>query len=428
VIFGGVGQGNQVRAIDRGVDILVATPGRLLDLIGQGYIDLGKVEILILDEADQMLDMGFIHDLRKIVKRCPRERQTLMFSATMPPEIRKLTREWLNKPFELHVAPVASTPNLVSQSIYFVEKKQKLSALVHFLKETPRSRTLVFSRTKWGADRIAKALNREGIKSTAIHGNKSQNRRQAAIKEFKSEEPPVLVATDIAARGLDFDDISHVINYDLPDTPETYVHRIGRTARAGASGAAVSFCDSDERKLVRGIERLTGCKIAAKNMPQFAELKPASDGGRSRGGGNQNSRSRNGSGARGQGNGERGGNENRGKKKPTKRRRFKAKDRSDSRDDSTRSEESSTQTKPAKKKTKKKVSEQKRTFKKRDNDSNGNDSSQGEGKVTAKKVKKTGTVKSTVKKKSSFKKGGKKHFGNSSGNSPKGNAGDHNTR
>jgi ATP-dependent RNA helicase RhlE len=271
VIFGGVRQGPQVRALQSGIDILVATPGRLLDLIGQGFVDLKDVEILILDEADQMLDMGFIHDLRKIVAKVPARRQTLMFSATMPKSIRQLASQWLNRPFEVHVAPVASTPELVEQAVYFVEKRNKSATLTHFLNETRRSKTLVFSRTKRGADKIARCLERDGIRAMAIHGNKSQNKRQAVIREFNSKRPPVLVATDLAARGLDFSDVSHVINYDLPDTPETYVHRIGRTARAGASGQAVSFCDQDERRLLRMIERLTGQTVKVEKAPDVPD-------------------------------------------------------------------------------------------------------------------------------------------------------------
>jgi ATP-dependent RNA helicase RhlE len=267
VIFGGVRQGPQVRALQAGVDILVATPGRLLDLIGQGFVDLASVEILILDEADQMLDMGFIHDLRKIVGHVPGRRQTLMFSATMPPAIRKLAAQWLRRPFEVQVAAIAATPELVSQAVYFVEPRQKAATLTQFLKETRRSKTLVFSRTKRGADKIARGLQRDGIRAVAIHGNKSQNRRQAVMLEFNSKQPPVLVATDLAARGLDFSQVSHVINYDLPDVPETYVHRIGRTARAGTAGQAVSFCGSEERQLLRMIEKLTGQSVPVEKLP-----------------------------------------------------------------------------------------------------------------------------------------------------------------
>ncbi len=270
VIFGGVRQGPQVRALQAGIDILVATPGRLLDLIGQGFIELGSVEVLILDEADQMLDMGFIHDLRKIVRKVPEKRQTLMFSATMPKEIRQLASQWLRRPFEVNVAPIASTPELVSQSVYFVERNQKAATLSRFLRDTQRSKTLIFSRTKRGADKIARLLVRDGIRAVAIHGNKSQARRTAVMGEFNSAQPPVLVATDLAARGLDFTDVSHVINYDLPEVPETYVHRIGRTARAGASGQAISFCDSDERRLLRMIEKLTGNSVPVGKLPGAA--------------------------------------------------------------------------------------------------------------------------------------------------------------
>ena len=275
VIYGGVRQGPQVRLLEAGIDILVATPGRLLDLIGQGFIDLSAVEILILDEADQMLDMGFIHDLRKIVAKVPSQRQTLMFSATMPPEIRKLAAQWLTRPFEVQVAPIASTPDRVDQSVYFVERQNKAATLTWFLNESNSAKTLVFSRTKRGADKIARGLLRDGIRAVSIHGDKSQARRLAVIREFDSKRPPVLVATDLAARGLDFSDVSHVINYDLPDTPETYVHRIGRTARAGAAGQAVSFCDSDERKQLRMIEKLTGQAVPVEKSPALSGASAA---------------------------------------------------------------------------------------------------------------------------------------------------------
>jgi ATP-dependent RNA helicase RhlE len=257
VVYGGVGQGPQVRALAAGVDILVATPGRLLDLMNQGHIDLARVEILILDEADQMLDMGFIHDLRRIVARVPRHRQTLMFSATMPGEIRRLADEWLRRPVHVQVSPVASPAEKVHQSVYFVEPLHKLKLLTDVLRNTASSRTLVFARTKRGADKIVKQLQRAGILAAAIHSNKSQNVRQRVLAQFKSPQPPVLVATDIAARGLDVDGISHVINYDLPEVPELYVHRIGRTGRAGAAGRALSFCGREERPRLRRIERLT---------------------------------------------------------------------------------------------------------------------------------------------------------------------------
>ena len=266
VIFGGVGQGPQVRQLQAGVDTLVATPGRLLDLIGQGFVDLANVEYLVLDEADQMLDMGFIHDLRKIVAQVPVNRQTLMFSATMPKEIRDLARKWLRRPVEVQATPVASTPELVAQSVYFVEKNKKPAALTQLLVSAERSKTLVFSRTKRGADKIAHGLQRDGIRAIAIHGDKSQTKRQAVIREFGSQHPPVLVATDLAARGLDFSGVSHVINYDLPETPETYIHRIGRTARAGASGQAISLCGSDERHRLRMIEKLTGQSVVVERL------------------------------------------------------------------------------------------------------------------------------------------------------------------
>jgi ATP-dependent RNA helicase RhlE len=289
VIYGGVRQGPQVRQLESGIDILVATPGRLLDLIGQGFIELSSVEILILDEADQMLDMGFIHDLRKIVAKVPSQRQTLMFSATMPPEIRKLASQWLNRPFEVQVAPIASTPERVDQSVYFVERHDKAATLTWFLNASNSAKTLVFSRTKRGADKIARGLVRDGIRAVSIHGDKSQARRLAVIREFDSQRPPVLVATDLAARGLDFSDVSHVINYDLPDTPETYVHRIGRTARAGSAGMAVSFCDSEERKQLRMIEKLTGQAVPVEKSPVAASTsasRGATSGAGQRGGGN----------------------------------------------------------------------------------------------------------------------------------------------
>jgi ATP-dependent RNA helicase RhlE len=270
VVYGGVGQGPQVRTLHGGVDILVATPGRLLDLMEQGHINLCHVEILILDEADQMLDMGFIVPLRRIVASVPRARQTLMFSATMPTEIRKLACEWLRDPAYVQVGPVATPVELIEQSVYFVEPRQKSHLLTHFLQNTAFTRTLVFARTKHGADKIVKHLIRSGIHAAAIHGNKSQNVRQRTLEAFKSNRPPVLVATDVAARGLDVDGISHVINYDLPEVPEMYVHRIGRTARAGASGIATSFCAREERDQLRQIERLTRRTLTVEqNQPEY---------------------------------------------------------------------------------------------------------------------------------------------------------------
>ena len=271
VIFGGVGQGPQVRALRQGIDILVATPGRLLDLMNQGYVHLDRVEVLILDEADQMLDMGFIHDLRRIVSRVPSKRQTLLFSATMPPEIRRLADEWLRDPIAVSVAPQATPAERVAQSVYFVEKRGKAELLARYLAEQQASRTLVFTRTKHGADKLVKNLTQAGIRAQAIHGNKSQNARQHALAQFKSQHPPVLVATDIAARGLDIDSVSHVINFDLPLTPEIYVHRIGRTGRAGAEGIATTFCDSEERGMLREIERLTRQRLPVAGGDPGAE-------------------------------------------------------------------------------------------------------------------------------------------------------------
>lgn len=257
VIFGGVNQHHQVRALKAGVDILIATPGRLLDLMNQGYVDLKAIEIFVLDEADRMLDMGFIPDIRKIVKVIPQKRQTLFFSATMPDDIRRLADSILHNPVSVAVNPVASTVELITQQVYFVQKSDKPVLLTHLLKANGMGRTLVFTRTKHGADKVVKHLDRAGIRAQAIHGNKSQNHRTRTLADFKSKTPPVLVATDIASRGIDVDNITHVVNFDVPNIPETYVHRIGRTARAGASGIAISFCDREERGDLKAIERLT---------------------------------------------------------------------------------------------------------------------------------------------------------------------------
>jgi ATP-dependent RNA helicase RhlE len=298
VIFGGVGQQPQVKALQRGVDILVATPGRLLDLMNQGFVDLSRVETLILDEADQMLDMGFIHDLRRIVGRVPRQRQTLLFSATMPAEIRRLADQWLQNPIEVSVAKNSAPAERIEQSIYFVDRGNKPQLLAHYLREQQAQRALVFIKTKHGADKLVRTLNRAGIRAEAIHGNKSQNARQRALAEFKSQRPPVLVATDIAARGLDIDGVSHVINFDLPMTAESYVHRIGRTARAGAAGTAVTFCDREERGMVREIERLTRQRLtvathdftftqASESMPSTAHAADSARHQRPRSAGRQ---------------------------------------------------------------------------------------------------------------------------------------------
>lgn len=256
VVYGGVSQRPQVRMLRQGVEILVATPGRLLDLMGQDHVQLENVEMLTFDEADQMLDMGFIHDLRRIVRHVPRQRQTLMFSATMPAAIQRLAAKWLRAPVHVQATPVATPAENIDHCVYFVEKKQKPELLASFLKETRSPRTLVFSRTKRGADNMVRRLDRSGIHAAAIHGNKSQAARQRVLAQFKSDCLPVLVATDVAARGLDISGVSHVINYDMPNVPELYVHRIGRTGRAGASGVAVSFCDTEEHEQLRMIERL----------------------------------------------------------------------------------------------------------------------------------------------------------------------------
>jgi len=289
VIFGGVGQRPQEDALRRGVDIVVACPGRLLDLRQQGYVKLDQVECFVLDEADRMLDMGFIQPIRQIVADIPRQRQTLFFSATMPKEIRLLADSLLKDPVEVAVAPVSSTADTVSQLLYFVAKSDKQGLLEHLLKNTPAiSRALVFSRTKHGADRVVRNLEGAGIRAEAIHGNKSQNARTRALENFRKGTSRILVASDIAARGLDIDEITHVINYDLPNEPETYVHRIGRTGRAGASGAAISFCDGEERAFLRDIER-----IIRKPVPVVADhpyaaganrLAPASAPQQQRGG------------------------------------------------------------------------------------------------------------------------------------------------
>ncbi|WNG45612.1 DEAD/DEAH box helicase [Archangium minus] len=256
VIFGGVGQNAQEQALKHGVDILVATPGRLLDLMDQGFVSYKALEVFVLDEADRMLDMGFIHDVKRVIAKLPTQRQTLFFSATMPPEIQGLANSILKNPVRVEVAPVATTAETIDQRLYFVEKEQKRGLLVHLLQtDKAIERVLVFTRTKHGANRVAKQLETAGIGAAPIHGNKSQNARERALADFKSGACRVLVATDIAARGIDIDGITHVINFDLPNVPETYVHRIGRTGRAGAAGIALSFCDTEERAYLKDIER-----------------------------------------------------------------------------------------------------------------------------------------------------------------------------
>ena len=283
VVFGGVSNHKSVREVARGLDVLVATPGRLLDLVDQRALDLSALEILVLDEADQMLDLGFIHALKAIVKLIPEKRQTLFFSATMPKSIRQLADAYLRNPARVAVTPVATTAERVSQSVTFVNQAEKQALLTVFLRSEPIERALVFSRTKHGADKIVRFLQAAGIEANAIHGNKSQGQRERAIDLFRRGEVRVLVATDIAARGIDIPGVSHVLNFDLPNVPEQYVHRIGRTARAGADGVSVSFVAPDEKPYLRDIERLTRQRIEAVPLPDgFAasvealrRLKPA---------------------------------------------------------------------------------------------------------------------------------------------------------
>jgi ATP-dependent RNA helicase RhlE len=258
VIFGGVSQGPQALKLKHGVDILIATPGRLLDLMNQKLVSLHHVKIFVLDEADRMLDMGFINDVRKVIAKIPQKRQTLFFSATMPPEIQKLSQSILTNPQKVEVTPASTTAETVEQGIYYVEKADKKKLLVHVLNDRSIKTALVFARTKHGADKIVKDLVRAGITAEAIHGNKSQNARQNALNNFKSGKIKALIATDIAARGIDIDALAHVINYELPNIPETYVHRIGRTGRAGASGKAFSFCDEEEMDYLKDIQKLIG--------------------------------------------------------------------------------------------------------------------------------------------------------------------------
>jgi len=273
VIFGGVSQYNQVNALRRGVDILVATPGRLLDLLNQRHISLHEIKFFVLDEADRMLDMGFVHDVKRIIAKLPVQKQTLFFSATMPAEIKQLANVLLKDPVKVEVTPVSSTVDTIQQSLYYVEKRNKKLLLAHLLSDTTIGTVLVFTKTKHGADRIARDLNRNKTHAEAIHGGKSQNERQKALNNFKTKRTRVLVATDIAARGIDIDELTHVINFDLPDIPETYVHRIGRTGRAGASGIAISFCDYEEKINLADIHKLIAKKIAVvKDHPYDVAL------------------------------------------------------------------------------------------------------------------------------------------------------------
>jgi len=261
VIFGGVSQSSQVDTLKRGIDILIATPGRLLDLIGQGFVNLKTLDFFVLDEADRMLDMGFVHDVKKIITRIPEKRQSLFFSATMPPSIMELAHSILKNPERVEVTPESTTAESVTQKVFFVEKNNKRYLLEYILEQENVERLLVFTKTKHGANKVVKNLESTGIKAEAIHGNKSQVARQNALTNFKNHKTRVLVATDIAARGLDIDDLTHMVNYELPNIPETYVHRIGRTGRAGASGVAFSFCDQEEWSLLKDIQKLINFNI-----------------------------------------------------------------------------------------------------------------------------------------------------------------------
>lgn len=277
VVFGGVSQHGQTNALKHGIDILIATPGRLLDLMQQGFVDLNHIKLFVLDEADRMLDMGFVHDVKRVLAKLPKQKQSLFFSATMPPEIVKLANTILHNPVKVEVTPVSSTAEKVAQQLYYVDKTNKKSLLIDLLKKKDMHSVLIFARTKHGADRIAKDLTKQGFKTAAIHGDKSQNARQNALNDFKNGVIRSLVATDIAARGIDIDNLSHVINYEVPNQPETYVHRIGRTGRAAASGIAISFCDAEEREYIRDIEKLIGQKIPViENHPYpMQDFNPA---------------------------------------------------------------------------------------------------------------------------------------------------------
>ena len=269
VVFGGVKQNPQTNALHNGVDILIATPGRLLDLMNQGFISLKDIEIFVLDEADRMLDMGFIHDVRRIIAALPQKRQSLFFSATMPPEIVRLAGTIVYKPVKVEVTPSASTVDIVEQFVYFIDRGNKNSLLLELLKDEKIKTALVFTRTKYGADKVVRVLKKKNISAEAIHGNKAQNARQKALSSFKAQTTRVLVATDIAARGIDVDDLEYVINFEIPNISETYVHRIGRTGRAGAKGTAISFCDAEEKEYLKDIEKLITKKIQVVNDHPF---------------------------------------------------------------------------------------------------------------------------------------------------------------
>ncbi|MEL6365123.1 MAG: DEAD/DEAH box helicase [Pseudomonadota bacterium] len=278
-VFGGVPSGKQAKKLKNGVDILVATPGRLLDLVDQNALRLDRIEALVLDEADQMMDLGFIHPLKKIVRMLPRERQTMFFSATMPKAIEELADQFVRKPVRVSVAPQATTAERVAQSVIFAPQKLKPAILARKLSELPVERAIVFTRTKHGADRVVRQLGQAGIDALAIHGNKTQSQRQKALAAFRSARTPILVATDIAARGIDVSGVSHVFNYELPNVPEQYVHRIGRTARAGAEGVAISLCANDERAYMKAIERTTRQRVPSEPIPQGLEIpeEPANE-------------------------------------------------------------------------------------------------------------------------------------------------------
>ncbi len=314
VIFGGVNDKPQIKELDRGIDALIATPGRLLDLMGRGHVDLSDISIFVLDEADRMLDMGFLPDVKRVIAKLPKKRQTLFFSATMPPPIKELADGLLHDPVHVAVDPVSSAAERVSQRVYFVDKADKRRLLVRLLEKDELRHTLVFTRTKHGANRVVQHLGKAGIESAAIHGNKSQGARTRALDGFRSGSLNVLVATDLAARGIDVENISHVINFDLPNVPETYVHRIGRTARAGASGIALSFCEAEERPYLADIERLIGEHLervdehpypASEPPPRATDLTPRKGGGGSGGAPRPGGGSRRGRGGRGGGGGRR---------------------------------------------------------------------------------------------------------------------------
>jgi ATP-dependent RNA helicase RhlE len=333
VVLGGVNQKSQVKALARGVDVLIATPGRLLDLANQGHIDLSNAHTLVLDEADRMLDMGFINDVRKIIAMLPNKRQSLLFSATMPPDVAKLADKILNSPIRIEITPKVVTVDRITQQVFFVEGSDKKDMLLRIVEDPSVERAIVFTRTKHRANRVAEALDRAGHSAVAIHGNKSQNARQKALGQFKDGSASVLVATDIAARGIDVDDVTHVINYELPNEPESYVHRIGRTARAGADGTALSLCEATEVGYLNDIEKLTKKKIEVVHGEKPAAKKPIRNGGG--GGGRGGGGRRSGGGRSGPGGNAQGQRANNGQPS-SKPRRSKSKQRNKSGGQSTR--------------------------------------------------------------------------------------------